>query len=94
MTITSVLELTIKPEALGDAERIIEETLATTRAFAGNLGCDVAVDVENPAHYAVFEHWESLEADDAYRAFRATPAGANSLGAITTQRVLTRYQDR
>ncbi len=94
MTVTSVLELTIRPEALGDAERIIDETLAATRAFAGNLGCDVAVDIENPAHYAVFEHWESIEADDAYRAFRATPEGASALGGITAARVLTRYQDR
>ncbi len=93
MTVTAVLELTIKPEALGDAERILDETLATTRAFAGNLGCDVAVDLDDPTHFVVFEHWESIEADDAYRAFRATPEGASELGSISAGRVLTRYTD-
>ncbi len=93
MTVTSVLELTIKPESLDDAERILTETLATTRAFAGNLGCEVAVDSEDPTHFVVFEHWESIEADDAYRAFRATPEGASELGSISTGRVLTRYTD-
>ncbi|HEY0248810.1 MAG TPA: antibiotic biosynthesis monooxygenase family protein [Gryllotalpicola sp.] len=93
MTVTAVLELTIKPESLGDAERILDETLATTRAFAGNLGCQVAVDTEDPSHYVVFERWESISADDAYRAFRATPEGANQLGEITSGRVLTRYTE-
>ncbi len=93
MTVTSVLELTIKPESLNDAERILEETLATTRSFAGNLGCKVAVDTSDPAHFVVFEHWTSLEADDAYRAFRATPQGASGLGSIIEGLVLTRYTD-
>ena len=91
MTVTSLLELTIKPEYLAEAERIIDETLVATRGFAGNLGCVVAVDTEDPTHYVVDEKWESLEADDAYRAFRDTPAGANRLGEITSAVVLTRY---
>jgi len=93
MSVTSLLELNIKPERLGDAERIIDETLATTRAFAGNLGCTVAVDTEDPTHYVIVERWESLEADDAYRAFRATPEGANQLGEIASGRKLVRYTD-
>lgn len=93
MTVTSLLELTVTPDRLEDAERIIDETLATTRAFAGNLGCTVAVDTEDPTHYVVVERWESLEADDAYRAFRATPAGASRLGEITAARKLVRYTD-
>lgn len=94
MTVTSVLELTIKPERLADAPQIIEETLVATRAFAGNLGCVVTIDVTDPAHYAIVERWESLEADDAYRAFRATPQGANRLGEIVAGRVLTRYAEQ
>lgn len=93
MSVTSLLELTIKPDRVADAERIIDETLVATRAFAGNLGCTVAVDTEDPLHYVVVERWESIEADDAYRAFRSTPEGANQLGEIITGRVLTRYTD-
>ena len=93
MTVTSVLELWFTPESLGDAERVLAETLATTRAFAGNLGCDVTVDSEDPTHYAVFERWESIEADDAYRAFRATPEGTSALGPLLASRALTRYAD-
>jgi quinol monooxygenase YgiN len=94
MTVTSVLELNIRPESLDVAETIIEETLQATRGFEGNLGCTVAVDSEDPTHFVVFERWESLAADDAYRAFRATPEGANRLGEISTGRRLVRYTDR
>jgi heme oxygenase (mycobilin-producing) len=93
MTVTSLLELNIKPERLADAERIIDETLEATRAFAGNLGCVVSVDTDDPTHYVIVERWESLAADDAYRAFRATPEGANQLGEITSGRKLVRYTD-
>lgn len=82
MAITAILELTIKPESLADAARVIDETLVKTRAFPGNLGVDVVVDVDDPTHYALIEHWESLEADDAYRGFRKTPEGASDLATI------------
>jgi quinol monooxygenase YgiN len=76
------LELTVKPESLADATRIIDETLVTTRAFPGNLGIDVVVDIDDPSHYVLVERWESVEADDAYRAFRKTPDGVSELGTI------------
>jgi quinol monooxygenase YgiN len=93
MTVTALLELTITPEALEIAPGIITETLATTRAFAGCLGCTVAVDVDDPQHFVIVETWESIEADDAYRAFRATPAGASRLGEVTSDRRLVRYEN-
>lgn len=93
MTVTALLELDITPESLEIAPGIITETLATTRAFAGCLGCTVAVDVDDPQHFVIVEQWESLKADSAYRAFRATPEGASRLGEITSGRRLTRYEN-
>ncbi len=41
----------------------------------------------------VIELWESVEADDAYRAWRATPEGANELRDLTAGQItLTRYE--
>lgn len=93
MTVTAILEITVRAESLGDAARIIDEVLATTRSFEGNLGCDVVVDVADPAHYAVIERWESLAHDEAYRAFRATPDGASVLPTIAEDIRLTRYTE-
>ncbi|PRY18488.1 antibiotic biosynthesis monooxygenase [Kineococcus rhizosphaerae] len=91
VTVIAILELTLKTDSLEQAPAIITETLEATRAFAGNLGCEVTFDVTDETHVAIVERWESLEADDAYRAFRATPEGANRLGSITADRKLTRY---
>ena len=40
------------------------------------------VDSADPAHVVAYETWESVEADRAYRAWRATPEGASDLGSI------------
>ena len=39
-------------------------------------------DSADPAHVAVYETWESIEHDQAYRAWRATPEGRSGLGPI------------
>ena len=83
MAITSILDLKLKADSLDNAHQAIHKTLADTRARPGCLGVTVLVDIDDPAHVVLFEHWESVEADRAYRAWRATPEGAASeLGAI------------
>ncbi|MEU2349570.1 antibiotic biosynthesis monooxygenase family protein [Modestobacter sp. NPDC049651] len=82
MAITALLELDLDPEQLDDALGVLRETLVATRAFPGCLGLEVLQDTDDPAHVVVVEQWESLERDDAYRAWRATPEGASPLGTV------------
>jgi quinol monooxygenase YgiN len=82
MALTALLDLQLKPDALETAHALIHATLSDTRAFPGCLGVTVLVDSANPAHVVVHETWESLERDQAYRAWRATPEGASELGSI------------
>jgi quinol monooxygenase YgiN len=82
MAITALLELQLKPDALENANAVIHETLAATRAFPGCLGVTVLVDSKDPAHVIVHESWESMDADSAYRKWRTTPEGASDLGSI------------
>lgn len=92
MTITALLELTVKADSVADAPRILTETLEATRAFGGNQGVEVLYDVTDPAHVVVIERWASLDHDDAYRTWRATPEGASGLGALLAERPrLTRW---
>ena len=53
MTITALLELTLKADSVPDAPRILTKTLEATRAFAGNEGVEVLYDVTDPAHVVV-----------------------------------------
>ena len=82
MAITAILELQLKADSLETAHQVIRDTLTATRAFPGCQGVTVLVDSGDPAHVVVFETWDSIEHDRAYRAWRATPDGASELGSI------------
>jgi quinol monooxygenase YgiN len=71
MPITVILELKIKPEALAEARDVMGRALKDTRAFEGNLRTDVLVNEDDEAHWVIYELWESVEHDEAYRTFRA-----------------------
>jgi quinol monooxygenase YgiN len=94
MTVTAFLDINIKPESLAGAPAAISQVLVATRAFPGNLGVDVVIDVADPAHFVLVEHWNSIDDDDAYRAFRATPEGASGLGELLSgPPKLTKFTD-
>ncbi|GLY29414.1 antibiotic biosynthesis monooxygenase [Kineosporia sp. NBRC 101731] len=79
MTVIAVLDFTFKPETLAEALPVVHEVLQVTRAFAGCQSVDVMVDQADAAHLVVVERWESLEADEAYRTFRAGPGAPTAL---------------
>jgi quinol monooxygenase YgiN len=92
MTVTALLDLHIAPESSAVALDVLEGVLIDTRAFEGCLGVDVIVDVDDPLHVVAVERWQTLAHDDAYRAWRATPAGASTLGSILAAApTLTRF---
>ena len=82
MAIVAILDLQLKAESLEAAPGIIHKTLTDTRAFPGCLDVTVLVDSDDPAHVVLYEAWESVERDQAYRAWRATVEGASDLGSI------------
>jgi quinol monooxygenase YgiN len=82
VAITAILDLQLKADSLDTAHSVIHDTLTATRAFPGCFHVAVLVDSDDPAHVVLFETWESVEHDRAYRAWRATPEGASQLGSI------------
>ncbi len=93
MAITSLLDIQLRPDPPADVETRITSILSDTRARPGLVSADVVRDLDDPRHLVVIEVWESLEADNAYRAWRATPEGANELRDLTAgQLALTRYE--
>jgi quinol monooxygenase YgiN len=71
MSVTVILELKLKPESVAAAREVMGRALQDTRAFGGNLATEVLVDQDDDAHWLIYERWESVEHDKAYRAFRA-----------------------
>jgi quinol monooxygenase YgiN len=70
MSVTVILELKLKPESVAAAREVMGRALQDTRAFGGNLATEVLVDQDDDAHWLIYERWESVEHDEAYRAFR------------------------
>ena len=92
MPITVLLELRIKTEALAEAREIFRRELVKTRAFDGSLVIDLLVDADDETHWIIYESWASVEADDAYRAFRAGEGKITDLPPLlAAPPVKTRY---
>jgi heme oxygenase (mycobilin-producing) len=82
VAVTAILDLQLKPDSLETAHEVLHATLTGTRAFPGCVDVTVLVDSDDPAHVVLYETWESVERDRAYRAWRASPEGASELGSI------------
>jgi quinol monooxygenase YgiN len=94
MPVTVLLELKFKPESVATAREVMGHELKATRAFAGNLVTDVIVDEDDEAHWIIYERWESVEQDEAYRSFRAGDGKIVELPPLlAAPPVKTRYLD-
>jgi quinol monooxygenase YgiN len=92
MPVTVTLELRLKPESVPAAREVMHRALKDTRAFDGNLGTDVLVDSDDEAHWLIYELWETVEHDEAYRAFRAGEGKLTELPPLlASPPVKTRY---
>lgn len=92
MPVTVTLELRLKPDAVQAAREVMGRALKDTRAFAGNLQTDVLVDEDDEAHWLIYELWQTVEHDQAYRAFRAGEGKLTELPPLlAAPPVKTRY---
>lgn len=92
MPITVLLELKFKAESVAEATELFRRELVKTRAFDGNLVTEVLVDEDDEAHWVIYETWESVAADEAYRSFRAGEGKITDLPPLlAAPPVKTRY---
>ena len=94
MAVTVLLELKFKPDSVVAAREVFGKALQATRNFEGNLVTDVIVDETDEAHWIIYERWESVEHDEAYRAYRAGEGKIVDLPPLlAAPPVKTRYLD-
>lgn len=92
MTVTVTLELRFKPDAVAAGRELFGRALQDTRKFDGNVRTDVLVDEDDEAHWIIYELWETVEADEAYRGFRAAEGKLTQLPPLlAAPPVKTRY---
>ncbi|BBZ26075.1 antibiotic biosynthesis monooxygenase [Mycolicibacterium madagascariense] len=92
MSVTVLLELKFKPEAVAQARAVFTRELVKTRAHDGCLQLDVLVDEDDDTHWLIYEVWDTVEHDEAYRAFRAGDGQITDLPPLlAAPPVKTRY---
>ena len=92
MAVTVLLELRFKPDEVAEGRELMGRTLQDTRAFDGNLRTDVLVDEDDEAHWIIYELWDSVDHDEAYRRFRAGEGKLTQLPPLlAAPAVKTRY---
>jgi quinol monooxygenase YgiN len=92
MSVTVILELRFKPESVADGREVMSRALQDTRAFDGNLRTDVLVDEDDEAHWLIYELWDTVDHDEAYRRFRAGEGKLTQLPPLLASApVKTRY---
>ena len=92
MSVTVLLELTFKPESVAQARELFDARAQQDPRLRRRLVIDVLVDEDDEAHWVIYEVWESVEADEAYRAFRAGDGKITDLPPLlAAPPVKTRY---
>ena len=92
MAVTVTLELRFKPDDVAAGRELMGRALQDTRAFDGNLRTDVLVDEDDEAHWLIYELWDTVEHDEAYRRFRASEGKLTQLPPLlAAPSVKTRY---
>ena len=92
MAVTVTLELRFKPDDVAAGRELMGRALQDTRAFDGNLQTDVLVDEDDEAHWIIYELWDTVEHDEAYRRFRAGEGKLTQLPPLlAAPSVKTRY---
>jgi len=82
----------VQPDDVAAGREVMGRALQDTRAFDGNLQTDVLVDADDEAHWIIYEVWDSVEHDEAYRAFRAGEGKVTQLPPLlAAPPVKTRY---
>ena len=72
-------ELTIRPEKLEAFLDYTVENLKISRSYAGNIQFDILIDEKRPNTVQFYEVWESVEAQQAYMAWRVKAGDLTTL---------------
>jgi quinol monooxygenase YgiN len=73
--IAALVRFTFREDALNRVPQIVDEMLDTTRTFSGLERLDILRDPARPGVWTLYEIWSDAASEQAYRSFRATPAG-------------------
>ena len=65
--IIRIVRMTFREDAVNDFLKLFESNKKAIRAFPGCLHLELHRDVQNPAIFCTYSHWDNEESLNAYR---------------------------
>ena len=83
MSVSVLLEGTLKDGLVEQFTQICTDAFSVTRAFDGCQNINLTLNVENPNNYVLTEVWDSKEHYEKYLAFRTEDGTVGAIGDMS-----------
>jgi len=94
MSVTVLLEMQVKPDAVGEMKSILKKMLPDSRAFDGCQSIDIYGNTEDSGNLVFYERWESRKHHESYMAWRREAGTMDQTAAMLVGTPSLRYFER
>ena len=94
MSVTVLLEATVKPEEISNMKSYLAKVLPESRTYDGCQGFDLYFNTEKKGDMVLVEHWDSRAHHEKYLGWRTETGVMDKLGGMLAGPPSIRYFDR
>lgn len=94
MSVTVLLEVTVKPECIDELIAMFAENFKETRVYDGCLGVYMTRGHDNPNELVLVEEWATRPHYERYLAWRTETGVSEKLSGMLSAPAIFRYFDR
>ncbi len=94
MSVIVLVDMQVKPEAVGEMKSNLKKILPDTRAYDGCQSVDIYGNIDDSGNLVFYEHWESRKHHESYMAWRKETGTMNQMFAMVAGAPSIRYFER
>jgi quinol monooxygenase YgiN len=94
MSVTVLLEATVKPEEVSNMKSYLAEILPDSRKYEGCKGMEVYFNTEDEDNMILLERWDSRQHHEKYLGWRTETGVMDKLGGMLAGPPSIRYFER
>ncbi len=94
MSVIVIVDMQVKPEAVGEMKSALKKNLPDTRAYDGCLSIDIYGNIDDSGNLVFYEHWESRKHHESYMAWRRETGTLDQIFAMVAGAPSIRYFER
>ena len=94
MSVTVILDMQVKPDAVDKMKSNLKKMFPDTRAFDGCQSIDIYGNTEDPGNLVFYERWESRKHHESYMAWRREAGAMDQMATMLAGAPNIRYFER